>query len=63
MTCCHVTVDDTENHFGGFLKKKSSSAVTMETGRTRKEVIEEIVAKSKQHKVISGCGHRLDVFC
>ena len=52
------TVDDTETHFGGFLKKKFKEEVGSahnSSGRaekTRKEAIEEIVAKSKLYKVM-----------
>ena len=51
--CLLFKVDDTETHFGGFLKKKkqsSESGETLEKRKSRKETIEEIVAKSKLYK-------------
>ncbi|XP_019851848.1 PREDICTED: nucleolar protein 14-like [Amphimedon queenslandica] len=45
--------DATENHFGGFLKKKDTQQPTdgnEESGRTRKQIMREVAAKSKLHK-------------
>ena len=46
------TEDIGETHFGGFLKKRKQSQTIEETKpRTRKQVMEEIVSKSKAMKV------------
>jgi nucleolar protein 14 len=41
-------VDDTEDHFGGFFRKKDQSED--ETYKTRKEIMNEVASKSKLHK-------------
>ena len=50
--CGSLTEDIGETHFGGFLKKRKQSQTGEETKpKTRKQVMEEIVSKSKAMKV------------
>ena len=51
-----LIVDDTETHFGGFLRKTKRISNEKEEDdkglkKTRKQVIEELITKSKLHKV------------
>jgi len=60
---CMITVlafaeDIGETHFGGFLKKKTKqlhAGEESESPKTRKQVLEEIVVKSKAMKVSTVC--------
>ncbi len=55
LTGINCLVDNTETHFGGFLRKKRPLEGNGEDNgpkeKTRKQAIDEIVAKSKLHKV------------
>ena len=50
--CGSLTEDIGKTHFGGFLKKRTQSQTVEEAKpKTRKQVMEEIVSKSKTMKV------------
>lgn len=50
--CGSLTEDISETHFGGFLKKRKQSQTGEEAKpKTRKQVMDEIVSKSKAMKV------------
>ena len=50
--CGSLTEDIGETHFGGFLKKRKQSQTVEEAKpKTRKQVMDEIVSKSKAMKV------------